>query len=160
MRGYLSPEPMLQDPEWVRSELEDGHQVPAYSYARNNPVTTTDPTGLYAWRVECRGRGVAFEYTNVFGAPFILKNLSSSGLTTASNDPCDDFDLAVALAKKHKDQPWFKAQADCWKALKKEIGGRCHGIPKPKREPEPPPGYADGPTPSGGATPSGGVCGP
>jgi RHS repeat-associated protein len=157
---YLSPEPLLQNPEWVRSELEDGHQVPAYSYARNNPVSTTDPTGLYAWRVECLGRGVAFEYTNVFSAPpLILTNLSSSGLTTASNDPCDDFERAVDLGKKYKDQPWFKAQADCWKALKKEIGGHCHGLPKRPRERVPPPGYADDPRPSG-ANPSRGVCGP
>ncbi len=26
---YHSPESMLQDPDWVSSELEDGHQVPA-----------------------------------------------------------------------------------------------------------------------------------
>lgn len=43
---YLSPEPLLQKPDWVASELQSGHQVPAYSYARNNPVGTTDPTGL------------------------------------------------------------------------------------------------------------------
>jgi hypothetical protein len=43
---YLSPEPLLQDPSWVRNELEDGHQAPAYSYARNNPVSYSDPTGL------------------------------------------------------------------------------------------------------------------
>ncbi len=120
--------------------------MPAYSYARNNPVTTTDPTGLYSWRVECLGRGVAFEYHSVFStAPLISTGLSSSGLSTGYNDPCKDFELAIALAKKHKDQPWFKAQIDCWKALKKEIGDRCNGILRPRREPEPPPGYACGP---------------
>ena len=46
-RDYLSPEPMLQNPRWVASELGSGHQVPAYAYARNNPVAYSDPTGLY-----------------------------------------------------------------------------------------------------------------
>jgi hypothetical protein len=46
-RKYLSPEPLLQDPKWVSEELQSGHQVPAYSYARNNPLPYTDPTGLF-----------------------------------------------------------------------------------------------------------------
>jgi RHS repeat-associated protein len=56
---YLSPEPMLQRPKWILAELRLGHQVPAYSYARNNPIVLTDPTGLvvpYCQRnpVECQ----------------------------------------------------------------------------------------------------------
>ena len=46
--GYLSPEPLLQDPKWAKEEAEDGFSTPAYSYARNNPVKYTDPTGLFA----------------------------------------------------------------------------------------------------------------
>ena len=44
-RKYLSPEPLLQSPDWVMSELQSGYQVPAYSYARNNPVMVVDPNG-------------------------------------------------------------------------------------------------------------------
>ncbi|MBE2250431.1 MAG: RHS repeat-associated core domain-containing protein [Myxococcus sp.] len=43
---YLSPEPLLQNPDWAVEQLERGNQIPTYSYARNNPVNTTDPTGL------------------------------------------------------------------------------------------------------------------
>jgi hypothetical protein len=43
---YLSPEPMLQSPNWVQGEVGGGFSTPTYSYARNNPVRYTDPTGL------------------------------------------------------------------------------------------------------------------
>lgn len=54
-----SPEPLLQNPKWVLADLRLGHQVPAYAYARNNPIVLTDPSGLvvpYCVRnpVECQ----------------------------------------------------------------------------------------------------------
>lgn len=45
-RQYLSPEPLLQSPDWVASQLRSGQQVPSYSYAGNNPVGNVDPNGL------------------------------------------------------------------------------------------------------------------
>jgi hypothetical protein len=45
-RKYLAPEPMLQDPAWVRDELREGFMVPAYAYARNNPLANVDVDGL------------------------------------------------------------------------------------------------------------------
>lgn len=44
---YLSTEPMLHRPNWVKGQLATGLQNPSYAYARGNPVTYTDPTGLY-----------------------------------------------------------------------------------------------------------------
>jgi hypothetical protein len=43
---YLSPEPLLQSPSWVASQLRSGRQVPSYSYALNNPVRYVDRDGL------------------------------------------------------------------------------------------------------------------
>lgn len=44
---YLSPEPLLQNPTYVRRMAQSGLSVPVYSYAANNPIRNTDPTGLY-----------------------------------------------------------------------------------------------------------------
>lgn len=45
-RRYLQPEPLLQEPNWVRGESQQGFSAPTYAYARNNPLKNTDPTGL------------------------------------------------------------------------------------------------------------------
>ncbi len=44
---YLQPEPMLSDPRFIRRMAQQGHGVPAYAYAMNNPLYFTDPNGLY-----------------------------------------------------------------------------------------------------------------
>lgn len=44
--GYLSPEPLLQSPTYVRRMAQSGMSIPTYSYALNNPLRYTDPDGL------------------------------------------------------------------------------------------------------------------
>lgn len=44
---YLSPEPLLQDPDWVARDAQHGTSVPTYAYAGNNSASHTDPRGLY-----------------------------------------------------------------------------------------------------------------
>jgi len=43
---YLSPEPLLQDPNYVARMAAAGYSVPTYSYALNNPVRYVDRNGL------------------------------------------------------------------------------------------------------------------
>ena len=44
---YLSPEPLLQSPGYVRTMAARGMQVPTYAYAANNPLRYVDSNGLY-----------------------------------------------------------------------------------------------------------------
>lgn len=43
---YLSPEPLLQSPTYVRRMAQSGMSVPAYAYALNNPLKYVDRNGL------------------------------------------------------------------------------------------------------------------
>ena len=43
---YLSPEPMLQSPVYLRRMAQAGLQVPTYAYALNNPIGYVDRNGL------------------------------------------------------------------------------------------------------------------
>jgi hypothetical protein len=44
-RKYLSPEPMLQDPSFVRAMAKNGLPAPTYAYANNNPLRYVDRDG-------------------------------------------------------------------------------------------------------------------
>ncbi|MFZ5446638.1 MAG: RHS repeat-associated core domain-containing protein [Myxococcota bacterium] len=51
---YLSPEPLLQSPSYVRLMAQSGMAVPIYPYAANNPLRWTDSTG-FLYDVACVG---------------------------------------------------------------------------------------------------------
>ncbi|MBL8912034.1 MAG: RHS repeat-associated core domain-containing protein, partial [Archangium sp.] len=46
---YLSPEPLLQSPVYLRRMAQGGMSVPTFAYAANNPVMYLDPTGRAVW---------------------------------------------------------------------------------------------------------------
>lgn len=57
---YLSPEPMLQYPQWVKDQAQSGFSTPTYAYARNNPARYIDQDGQWPWDTgagSCRKRG-------------------------------------------------------------------------------------------------------
>ena len=54
---YLSPEPLLQSPLWLKDELRAGRQVAVYSYAANNPITNYDSDGNTTRQYRRDGKG-------------------------------------------------------------------------------------------------------
>lgn len=52
---YLSPEPLLQSPGYVRTMAARGMQVPTYAYAENNPLMYVDIDGLGVVRIQGPG---------------------------------------------------------------------------------------------------------
>ena len=59
---YLSPEPMLQSPEYVRTMAARGKPVPTYAYAANNPLRYVDRNGLDPGDVFSFQRSAALDY--------------------------------------------------------------------------------------------------
>ena len=45
---YLQPEPLLQRPNYVQAMARQGYSSNPYAYALNNPIQSTDPSGLYS----------------------------------------------------------------------------------------------------------------
>lgn len=131
-RRYLSPEPLLQNPNWVRAEASEGFISPTYSYARNNPVRYTDSTGLYAQGVICASPNAGMS--------------GSLGFQVPNSDPCLDCKVAQDLRKAICEEPnkyhpllprqfvpvmngkpryYWPADCECAKLLEAEV---CKGV--------------------------------
>lgn len=157
---YLSPEPMLQEPNWVKHEAAAGFTTPTYAYARNNPLRYTDPTGLFSWRRACApstlhggDRGFVATLDDVFG-PRIIKHSGSVGFDNPNSTACEDLawmrNWQRVAPKKlaPSDYDAFGEASDCWDALQAEVEEAC----KRERRREPaqcdvPPDPSPNPTP-------------
>lgn len=54
---YLSPEPLLQNPRKVADDAQSGYLTATYAYARNNPISVSDPDGNWPWEIRTQRTG-------------------------------------------------------------------------------------------------------
>ncbi len=153
-RRYLQPEPLLQDPDYIKDMATAGHAVPTYAYALNNPIRYTDPSGLYAWIEECSGGGISVETASFEGGDdrrgrypgYGFNFWDTSGtvqFNTGGRDACKDLDMAYEASRVIRKRGDGRLLL-CWKKLIKQLVQACpDGIQRPKKEPElkPPEGY-------------------
>jgi hypothetical protein len=106
---YLSPEPLLQNPNWVMSELRHGFQVPTYGYARNNPMRYVDSTGLDAYVYD------RMPWEGVFGhAGVAVEPVCRGDLTCRASVPVTSYDFFCG--------PWANGASSA--------GARCLYLPQ------------------------------
>ena len=73
---FISPDPLMATPE----RLLDPREWNMYAYARNNPLTNTDPTGLDIW-LQGSGKDSSTCLGNYVGTTDKDGNFSRSHLT-------------------------------------------------------------------------------
>jgi hypothetical protein len=107
---WSSPEPVPQNPKVVLSELQAGHQMPTFAYARNNPIKYVDPTGLLSWLPEAclsddgitwaTWPGATFpDKTKCEDAPYLEKAAQTACSVDANNCVCKKFTITATAAR-------------------------------------------------------------
>ncbi len=125
----------------MTSELQSGYQVPAYAYARNNPVNTTDPTGLMAWIEYCEGGGIRVE-PKIGGGFNVTATSMSVQFNTGNRDCVDDENLALKFERQYVKSGPYSAYKECWRRLIRQIRAGCpDGVQPVPPAPQPPRGY-------------------
>jgi RHS repeat-associated protein len=127
---YLSPEPLLQSPDYVRTMAQSGLSVPAYAYALNSPLRYVDPDGRGAldgivsgfmwgtgllWPGAHAGFRQADGYFGPQWVPYVEKHpLMPAGTTTTFGGAICSSDALSSSVWAHESQHIKQAQAISW----------------------------------------------
>lgn len=134
---YLSPDPLLQSPAYVRLMAQTGATTPTYAYAQNNPIKYTDPTGLFSWIGECEGAGVSVSATyNYEGGEEGVDGRttrpqlqidplpSSVQYRSPGTTACQDMKSAQAIQVEYL-QAYGPAVVRCWRLMIRQMDAAC-----------------------------------
>ena len=121
---------MWTNPRYVDEETRAGENVPAYSYAGNNPLIYVDPDGLDKTSVFCDD-GKSMATFNNGNAPQPGSKGGIPGKTVC--DDCNEYNIDAdgkcPLGRK------TSPLCACRKKLEKEICRQCKEMKKPKPAP-------------------------
>lgn len=116
---YLSLEPLLENPNRVLDAARASRTAPTYAYAQNNPITTTDPNGLWPWE-HPKCRRVAY-YRSEGGALGIggacicrVRTIDASHATLTSTGTQRCWSIALTKAGDDADHPNGHDGMGCW----------------------------------------------
>ncbi|MEQ1737573.1 MAG: RHS repeat-associated core domain-containing protein, partial [Rhodoglobus sp.] len=133
---YLSPEPMLQRPGYVKARAGYGMTMATYAYANNNPIRYTDRTGLFTTDYSSEGQCATYYWAalraqQMAGCDGNGRNIASCSCNREIQNCMKGFDVCSILAFGQGPELVFDATGKSGEGWSRPgpLGGSTHITP-------------------------------